>query len=209
MQAVINIAGSMPRIGTTTQSLTLCKYLNACGHKAAYFECNTQNYIGALQTMYVDTMPHPHVDYLNFAGIDMYPKERIKEFTDGNGKYEYLICDYGNMLLASFDENNFINGTARIMVGGSKVSELLEMTKLLSRSELYQRLIYIFSFVPAADRDTILEQMAEISAWTLFSPYMPDPLARYEIYDNYFIALMNLVLADKERKARTELKIKR
>ena len=50
----IGIAGTIPRIGTTTTSLQLVKYIESRGYNAAYVEINTLKYIEQCEKLYAD-----------------------------------------------------------------------------------------------------------------------------------------------------------
>ena len=194
------IAGSMTRSGTTTQCLQLCRFLKETGYRAAYFECNRQNYIAAVQTTYRDVRFAPSPDCLCFSGIDMYAGNRLGEFLE-DGRYEYLICDCGNAALRSFDRERFLSGDARIITGGVKPGEMEELTRVMADRALGDS-IYVLSFVPAGDEDMIRELLEERSRMTVFSPYLPDPFGNYpHAYreGGCFYALMDLVLYMAEK----------
>lgn len=201
MPMVINVAGSMTRSGTTTQCLQLCRFLTETGYRAAYFECNRQNYLSAVQTTYSDVSFPPSPDHLKFAGISMYAASRLGEFLAGD-RYEYLICDCGNTALRSFDRDRFLSGDARIITGGVKPGEMEELTRVMADGRLGDS-IYVLSFVPAEDEPMIRELLEERSKMTVFSPYLPDPFGNYgHAYreGGCYYALMDMVLAMAEQK---------
>ena len=45
MEGIINIAGVIPRMGTTTMSLQLVRFLQENGYDACYVEMSRQDYI--------------------------------------------------------------------------------------------------------------------------------------------------------------------
>lgn len=201
MMKVINVCGSMIRTGTTTQCLQLCRFLSESGYRAAYAEMNRQNYIQAVHTTYRDVSFDNDGKIITFSGIDMIPRDMVPAVMDRE-EYDYLVCDYGNMNLRSFDRDLFLAGDAVIITGGVKPNEIGEFTRFLS-DESMQNAIYILSFVPKNDEAMIRELMEEKSSCTLFSPYMPDPFGNYgRLYEEggFFYALMDLVLYAAERK---------
>ena len=198
---VINVAGSMTRSGTTTQCLQLCRFLSETGYHPAYFECNRQNYLSAVQTTYRDVRSFSAADHLCFSGIDMYAGKRLGESLE-SGRFDYLVCDCGNAALRSFDRERFLSGDARIITGGVKPGEMEELTRVMADRELGDS-IYVLSFVPAGDESMIRELMEERSKMTVFSPYLPDPFGNYpHAYreGGCYYALMDLALFMAERK---------
>ena len=201
MPIVINIAGSMTRSGTTTQCLQLCRFLLETGYRAAYFECNRQNYLSAVQVTYSDVSFRSTPDHLCFSGIDLYAGSRFGEFLEDD-RYDYLICDFGNTALRSFQREQFLSGDARILTGGVKPGEMEELTRVMADRELADS-IFILSFVPAGDEAMIRELLEERSGMTVFSPYLPDPFGNYShAYreGGCFYALMDLVLYMAEQR---------
>ena len=192
---VINIAGSMMRTGTTTQCLQLCRFLAETGYRAAYFECCRQNYLSAVKMTYSDVRYLSEPDHLCFSGIDMYAGTRFGEFSE-SGEYEYLVCDFGNAELRSFDRERFLSGDARVITGGVKPGEMEELTRVMVDRALGDS-IFVLTFVPAGDESMIRELLEERSKMTVFSPYLPDPFGNYaHAYreGGCFYALMDLVL---------------
>ena len=198
---VITAAGSMTRSGTTTQCLQLCRFLTETGYRAAYFECNRQNYISAVKTTYRDVSFRTTPDHLCFSGIHMYAGSRLGEFLEST-EYDYLILDCGNAALRSFDRERFLSGDARILTGGVKPGEMEELTRVMADRELGSS-IFVLSFVPAEDVSMIRELLEDRSRMTVFSPYLPDPFGNYgHAYreGGCYYALMDLVLYMAEQK---------
>ena len=179
---IINIAGTLSRIGTTTQSLQLVKYLQRSGYSAAYFECNEQNYIAGVFEQCLSLEPYKKGTMITCFDIDMYPGEFLLDFSDGNSKYDFLICDYGNMQLDKFNQSGFLSGDARILVGGWEPNERYELTRRLGETK-YEDSIFMLSFIDHEIEPFVREQMGSAEQRTFCSPYMPDPFGTYPMQD--------------------------
>ena len=195
MEGIINIAGVMPRIGTTTVALQLIYFLGIAGYTAAYVEINGQDYIWAITKTY-RTGTHMDKDgTVSFHGIDLYRKERLSELVSGGSPYDYIICDYGNLRLNKFCMNDFVKCGAMLLVAGFKPNEVF-FTEMALREPALQDAIYILSFSRAEDRADILKLMRHQAAQTVFAPYMPDPLvpAKGTEAEACFLAVMDHVV---------------
>lgn len=200
MEGIINIAGVMPRIGTTTQALQLARYIKACSdYKVAYIECNSQNYIWSASGMYAATRDSTG-GHVNIEGIDLYTQARMPELTQGGVDIDFLVCDYGDILAAGFDKQLFMQGSVRILAAGVKPNEL-HYTESTLRAPEYGDAIYIFTHVPPADVEEITGLMGTHGEDTFFSPYLPDPFQQMtEDKLSYYEKLMPRVLQKIEKR---------
>lgn len=200
MEGIINIAGVMPRIGTTTQALQLARYIKACSdYKVAYIECNSQNYIWSASGMYAATRDSTG-GYVNIEGIDLYTQARMSELTQGGVDIDFLICDYGDLLAASFDRTAFMQGSVRVLTAGVKPNEL-HYTESTLRAQEYNDAVYIFTHVPPADVEEITGLMGTHAEDTFFSPYIPDPFQQMtEDKLPYYEKLMPRILQKIEKR---------
>lgn len=180
---VINVAGAQSHIGTTTQCLQLVKFLQRAGYNAAYIECNYQNYIASVYEMNISVNPYVPNTKVECFGVDMYPWSKLYDFMDGSSKYDYLVCDYGNVGIDKFNKEEFLKGDARILVGGFEPNERLELTRCLMDDDL-QNSIFMLSFIDKSIEPYVREQMAEYESRTFCAPYTPDPFGEYTLQDN-------------------------
>lgn len=173
MEGIIHIAGAMPRIGTTTAAIQLVAFLKRYGYNAAYVEANGQDYLWGCRSMYEDCK-ETEPGKLEVCGIESYRKEKLQELTEGGTHYDYLVCDFGNVMEDGFDREQFFNCSASILVGGMKANEVFACEELL-RDKAYDRSVWIFNFIRRKDRDEILGLMDDKGKFTSFLPFLPDP----------------------------------
>lgn len=191
MEGIINIAGVMPRIGTTTQCLQLAKYIQSCSdYKVAYVECNSQDYIWSASEMYQSVRGDKTGGLMTIEGVDMYSQSRLPELTKGGVDIDFLICDYGNTEAQEFNVESYLKGTVDILVAGVKPNEI-HYTEKAIRDKSYDEAIYIFSHVPTKDQEELTGLMGKHASDTFFSPYLPDPFQdTYEAILPYYEKLM-------------------
>lgn len=200
MEGIITLAGSMPRIGTTTQAIGLARYISECSdYKVAYVECNAQNYIWSASELYRSSRADKASGHMTIEGIEMYNAACLQELTGGGSNIDYLILDYGDMNARDFDKEGFLKGSAHIVIGGVKPNELHYMENAL-RDDAYSDAIYIFTHVPAGDIEELKDDMGFLRDDTFFSPYMPDPFQRInEKTAEYYESLMPRILKKIKR----------
>lgn len=168
----IGIAGTMARIGTTTQCLQIVKYLMFKGYRAAYVEINANGYIEKSQRLYSDILEHPGQNYITYNDIDMYHGNNLNDAIR-NG-YDYIVCDYGSLDDPSFNKVSFMEKEIKIFVAGSKPSEFDKIQPVL-QSAVYSDAAFIFNFIPESDKKDLLEMMCEKAENTIFSGITLDP----------------------------------
>lgn len=194
MEGVIHIAGVMPRIGTTTLALQLVQYLKRTGYEAAYVEANTQDYIWGVTSLYQDCLTDKSSGKTTYSGIDFYPADKLSVLTAGGAGYDYLICDYGNVMVQGFQKEDFQTCGAMILVGGVKPNEIFFMDDAL-RNECFQDAIYAFNFIREQDQKDILDMMGARASKTVFvPPSLPDPFIPVDENDDLFYEIMTLVV---------------
>ena len=166
----IGVAGTMYRIGTTTQALQLVRYCMSKGYKAAYIEINDTNFIEKCCELYADV--EISNDCVIYNDLHMYRYDKITEVLKN---YDILVCDYGAITSPSFNKISFATQQMKFLVAGTKPGEITAVQDTL-QSPAYNEAAYIFTFVPEADRADILEMMCEkkdsvIFAATCFDPF--------------------------------------
>jgi len=198
MPDMIGIAGSMQRIGTTTQAIQLTRFLITAGYTTVYVEMNRQDYIWGCSTLYGGTDRRKPVDSFAYDEIKMYKKPRLEELLKSDA-YDYLICDFGNLRAAGFDKASFAECDARIIMCGTKPNEIYQTEMIMSDAGLADN-IFVFSFVPKEDEFEIREMMGDKGSSILFTPALFDPFGNYRKHygkGGYFYKLMDLVIASK------------
>lgn len=168
----IGIAGTIPRIGTTTTSLQLVKYIESKGYNAAYVEINTLKYIEQCEKLYADVKRDNNKSYLKYNGIRMYVSSNMGEVMSDD--YNYIICDYGAVVDPSFNKVSFLEKDLNIFVAGTKANEI-ECVQPLLQSPIYREAKYIFNFTPENDKEDIKDMMMDKKDDTYFNVLVADP----------------------------------
>ena len=168
----IGIAGTIPRIGTTTTSLQLVKYIESRGYNAAYVEINTLKYIEQCEKLYADVKRDNNKSYLKYNGIRMYVSSNMGEVMSDD--YNYIICDYGAVVDPSFNKVSFLEKDLNIFVAGTKANEI-ECVQPLLQSPIYREAKYIFNFTPENDKEDIKDMMMDKKDDTYFNVLVADP----------------------------------
>lgn len=165
----IGIAGSMSRIGTTTQAIQLAQVLKE-NYKICYVERNEKKYLNDLLNLY--TTAKNKKDKIEYSGIEMY--KNLPNLDNSLSKYDFVISDFGNINTRTFDEENFKEQDIKIIISGSKPNEIFKTQVLLERS-MYKDANFVFAFVPEEERISIASLMRERRDKTYFSDIVLDP----------------------------------
>lgn len=168
----IGIAGSLHRIGTTTQAIQIVKYLTLNGYKACYIQMNGHSFIDAVSTWYSDCETNPEIGLVQYQNVDMFKKDKISEILKMG--YDYYVKDYGVYASNDFENLSFLEQDINIIIAGAKPDEINYITNIL-HSCYYDDAYYIFSHIPQADQKDLLEMMEEKRSNTFFAGYTPDP----------------------------------
>lgn len=169
MKKNIAFVGSMRRIGTTTQCMQSIKYLKSIRKNACYIEMNTHGYLRQLQRLYADIRYEN--GFLRLEDIDMFCADTMDLAYRKN--YDYYIKDYGNVDESDFSYFSYAEQDKKIMVCGAKANEIFHLEEILYQRKM-RDLKYIFSFVPANEREAVLYMMEEEKKNTYFAPFNVD-----------------------------------
>lgn len=188
----IAICGTEKRIGTTTQSLLITKFLKSLGFNSCYVEANKNRHIEKT-IKYYDFSSNKNLGYINANGVDIYYKFDLPFLlTQDNNFY---VIDYG--LFNDIDYENFIMSDFKIIVCGAKAWELDNTTNILK--DLYQikDIHYIFSFIDnESEKQDIKNLMSTKNQYTYFSEYVCSPFdsinKNNEIYNQIFSDYISL-----------------
>ena len=120
-----------------------------------------------------------------YSGIDIYDKnEKISAMAYG---YDVYVYDYG--VLTDNNLDLFIKNDKRIIVGGSKLWELLNIFRSIARLKKLEDVYYIISHCPDDDKNALTANMGIYKKKTFFSEYAPNPFEtnkNIEIYQSIF-----------------------
>ncbi len=168
----IAVAGSMPRMGTTTIAIQLVKYLQYKGKKACCIFMNSPEYFEALREWYEKIEEDEEIGLFRLENVDhFYDVTKIKEIFARN--YDYYIYDYGNYFDTNFNRVSFLEKNLQVFVVGADTTEL-KHTSAVINSAFYDDVNYVYNFVAEADREDIVEFMDNKADNTYFAPYCPD-----------------------------------
>lgn len=181
----IAVAGCLNHIGTTTFAIQTVLSIINNDKKAVFLEMNKTEYMEKLLKLY--SKAEDHNEFIRFSNIDMYRKEYSGKIKMKN--IDYVVKDYGNANLDTFEINSFSEQDLKILVCGSKPNEIFELQKLLS-NKIYEDAFFIFSFVPENERLQILPMMSYKAKKTFFSDVIFNP---YKLNPNS-VEIINQIL---------------
>lgn len=176
MEGIINIAGAMPRIGTTTFALQLIGFLKENNYSAAYVERNPSGYIKNAVRMYESAGEDPVTGKTVCEGIDLYLEDGFSRLTAGGAPYDFIICDFGDMTKDYFAaaQDTFCKKGVPVIVAGVKANEIGYTERALEDKSL-RNAAFVFNFTRKEDETEIRGLMEELGSATAFFPYTPDP----------------------------------
>lgn len=172
----IGMAGSLRRIGTTTQAVQLVMFLKIMGMKAAYIEMNSYGFVHQIQELYDGVKQNKKTAALEYKGVSFYTKDQLG--TAMGQDFDYLVKDYGNCQDKDFQQVSFMEQDRSVIVAGIKPNEIFDFQILLEEGS-FPKARYIFSFVPREDRDVVRELMEDKAQLTWFADYTPE-MFRYD-----------------------------
>lgn len=158
-RTTIGVAGTIERIGVTTQAIQLCKWLKMKGKNVCYIQMNDSGYVENLKVFYENVVVDEAQGCVSYENVEMYyDKARIDEILNRN--YDFYAYDYGTITNEYFQKTSFFEKNYKIVVTGTKPTELSSFNQCIE--ELYHKHIhYVFSFVSEGDRENVMEMMSD------------------------------------------------
>lgn len=158
-RTTIGVAGTIERIGVTTQAIQLCKWLKMKGKNVCYIQMNDSGYVENLKVFYENVVVDEAQGCASYENVEMYhDKARIDEILNRN--YDFYVYDYGTITNECFQKTSFFEKNYKIVVTGTKPTELNSFNQCME--ELYHKHIhYVFSFVSEGDRENVMEMMSD------------------------------------------------
>lgn len=158
-RTTIGVAGTIERIGVTTQAIQLCKWLKMKGKNVCYIQMNDSGYVENLKVFYENVVVDEAQGCVSYENVEMYyDKARIDEILNRN--YDFYVYDYGTITNEYFQKTSFFEKNYKIVVTGTKPTELSSFNQCME--ELYHKHIhYVFSFVSEGDRENVMEMMSD------------------------------------------------
>ena len=193
----IGVAGTVNRMGTTTQALQIVKSYLFLGYKAAYIQLDGSNFVENIERYFEDTHVDESLGQVSFNHVDMfYNSDKLSQILEMD--YDVYVYDYGVFGSARFNKISFLEKDITIVVCGAKPNEITETTKIL-QSAFYSDVNYVFSFVAKAEQKDVLELMDEKADKTFFAGYSPDQFT-YNPDSSFYQELFSLENRNSEEK---------
>ncbi len=127
------VAGTQKRIGASHTAITLATYLRSKGYIVALCERNDSGDFERIRDGFGAKM----VDQTYFVadGIDYYPNCRQKEAMKPilEKSYNFIVCDFGELNVASTQMRDFCRCHIRILVAGTKNWEFGRVLAMISQ----------------------------------------------------------------------------
>ena len=177
----IAIAGTGPRIGTTTQAMQLMMFLEANGYSAALIESNDEPIISEFiteDTVLIDS------DHYIFNNLNFYRNRNA--ILKAKTEFQYLILDYGDFSKIP-EKTAFLDKDLNIICTGAKPSETKHLAPVFDLND--DSLTYIFSFIAKNEERDIKEQMVDSKLF--FAPYTPDYFS-YSGQDELYMEILSV-----------------
>ncbi|MDO5556664.1 MAG: hypothetical protein Q4G05_00240 [Clostridia bacterium] len=189
----IGIVGTESHIGTTTQALLICSFLNSLKLNACYINANPNTDISYFEEL--GAIKNKNTDMLSYKNIDMWRKENTVDAM--NLAYDFYIYDYG-----VFDESkidNFISKGVKIVVSGTKIWEFAGLKNVFSHLEKLKDLKFLFNFTEQEKQKEWLKNMSKFSKGTYFTEYTPNPFA-INVNEQIYHRIFKEYIAEKSSK---------
>lgn len=198
----VGVIGIIPRIGVTTQCISIIKFLQTVGRRACYIEKDKTKFIYSLLKNYDGIKQNEYTDSIEYQGVEMFYQEDSTFKLD----YDYRVIDYGTI-----DDGipaDFMSRDIKIVLLGTSPEELNAFSQyaevlyeLDCDLEEGKKILYVFSLVSPSEYNDALELMGTIRNRTYFSPYIPS--AFDELNDDgkaFYSALLKIQLPLVEGK---------
>ncbi|WP_129721383.1 hypothetical protein [Xylanivirga thermophila] len=120
----IMVAGSMPRVGTTTTAINMACYLSSIGAKVSYTEANDSGHLSQIHSCFFSNIPI-NDNYFTYSNVDYFFNSSIPVGME----YNFNIIDIG--ILKEKNVKLFGIGDLKLLCGGTKPYEINELKATL------------------------------------------------------------------------------
>lgn len=189
----IAIAGSQGHIGTTSQAISITKFLSNLKLNVCYIQANGKEDIQTLENLF-DIIKKD--DFITYQNIDMYSKNKTVNAV-GYG-YDFYVYDMG-VLTDITDIDTFITKDVKIIISGTKSWEQDYLLEVFNKLEILQDINFIFNFTPEQQKKEITKNMGRFGIKTYFSNYIPDPFIPDE-NDKIYHSILKDFITEKSSK---------
>ena len=177
----IALGGCVPRMGTTTLSIQLIKYLQSLENNVCYVDSTGTNYMNDFLLVYEEEGEYDkeHNKFI-LDGIDFYYEfnNDMWEYITAQN-YNYIVFDMGVISVDDDKICNFINTDYHILLAGSKANEFKAMAILLEKL-YHSKTHFAFYSVPKAQIPSISGACTQNGQKHCFIPYIDDEFVLQE-----------------------------
>lgn len=211
----IGVAGTIHRIGTTTQAIQIVKFLISKGYKACYVEVNETKYKNILirkAEQYISYAEKVKIAFeiekedddlgmISYEKVDMlYKPDKLANMDE---EYDYYVYDYGTYSDRGFNKAAFLKDDLTIFVTGANPTEI-DYTIDIAVNSSYIKSKLLFSFLEEAERESFIGYMKDYNAAgrCFFVPYTPNPFVLCDplLYENLLLE----ILPDSKEKVESQ-----
>lgn len=175
------VAGTMQRIGTTTQAFALCRYLSALGFRPLLVVDESNRLLDTLQLAYPDKIA-VHCDYIEIDGLCM------STSTCDRQDFNARVFDVGVLNESTAQIIRDTNVHLRLLVSGIKPWELQSFA---AAKGLLQDVEHR-ACVSFGDEDELARLQRYFGERTVLAPWNPMPLIPCDLtpYDTLFLSML-------------------
>ena len=195
----IGVTGCCKRIGTTTQAIQICKYLQLKGHNpcyVAYDEPDIQDWAEIYDRQENDD--DEEYSRITLFNLDMYT-DPLKLPLIRALDYDAIVYDFNCISDSDFQMLPFLQNDIRIVVGGISPKEMVGMQAAYN-TVLSSGTYFLFSFVPEENHKDVLDMQAQLAPQTGFAPYTPDPFTYTSKATAFFDKIIKASTLKKPKK---------
>lgn len=186
----VAVAGSLPRIGTTTQAIQLVKYLLLYGVRACYLEMSAAGFVDAVRSYCEISQWDKSLGLVACQGVDLfYRQERIADVLALG--YDCTVYDFGVYGGRLFPRVSYLEKEARILVTGAAPNEVDSMRPVFDELQK-EKVSYLFSLCPESEKEDVLALMDDLAGQTFFPACTPDAFSYTTQNDAMFSALLGV-----------------
>lgn len=206
----VSVIGIMPRIGTTTQSMQICKRLEYMGYRVCYIEMNKTGFVKNIIDIYDknDVKIDEEKGKITFKNLDMfYKKEKISSiYRQG---YNFCVLDYGDLSTITPQQENLLSSylekDIRFIIGGTNPNEYDELVASMEKVNFIDEIIhYVFSFVDPDEIEDIRKSNQGYQNMTIsFADYTPDAIKFKTSQNKFYDELLSVAEINTGAKKNT------
>lgn len=170
--ALIGIAGTSHRVGTSHHSIVVANYLKQQGHKVALLECSESPILNSYKEFFKQEGEEEEEGIFEYKNVTYYPKFPLEDIRMIFNHYNIIIIDFGTLKEEIL--NDFLRCMKRVIVTGSQPYELEYTDMILDLDEnVLHDLNFVFQDANKELKKIIKENMDGENVY--FTPLNIDP----------------------------------